>query len=295
MIERPSMHALALFLAVVDHGTMTAAGEAEGIAQPAISQHVHNLERYFGVPLIERHGRHVRPTAAGLIVATYTRQLLSTVDAMQQALDDLAGLRRGRLVIGASATVAETWLPRVLGEYRVAFPEIELQVAIGNSDRILRDVLERRVGLAVIGRPVDVGDIEATPVFEDRLALFVAANHPLASRGSITLRDLGAETFVFREPGSATRDFMLGCLEERGFRPIETIQLGSNEAVKRGVAARLGVGILSAQTLEVDLRAGDIAILDCTDWTCRREFWRIRRRDRVLSAAEQAFIDRCQA
>jgi DNA-binding transcriptional LysR family regulator len=289
MKERPTLQALAVFVAVLDHGTMTTAADVEAIAQPAISVHVRNLERYYGVPLLERSGRRVRPTPAGELVASYARQVLALVDDLGHAVYDLQEMRRGRLTVGASATVAETWLPRILGQYRRTFPDIELEVSIGNSERILHEIGQRRLGLAVVGRLDPDPDLEAYPVFRDTLRLFAAVDHPAHARGTLRLADLADDLFIFREPGSATRDFMLGCLSASGFMPTSTIQLGSNEAVKRAVAAGLGIGILSEQTLDVDIRAGDIAILTCSDWACGREFWLVHRRDHVLSRAEDAF------
>src|SRR5919112_3673027 len=209
MKERPNLHALALFLATVEHGTMTAAAEAEGIAQPAISVHIRNLERFFGMPLVERSGRRVRPTAAGEVVATHVRRILSGVDELGYALADLDGLRSGRLVVGASATVAETWLPEVLGRFRRAHPAVELEVRLGNSEQILHGVHERSLGFGLIGRTVDDPALLSRPVFEDRLELFVAADSPYSGAADLHLTDLSDETFVLREPGSATREAVL--------------------------------------------------------------------------------------
>lgn len=289
MKERPSLHALEVFVAVLDHGTMTSAADIESIAQPAISVHVRNLERYFGVALLERSGRRVRPTPAGEVVGAFARQILGMVDGLDSAVEDLHGLHKGRLEIGASATVAEIWLPQMLGHFRKTFPGIELEVSIGNSERVLQDLRQRRIGLGVVGRPDPGPDLDAQSVFHDTLRLFAARDHPAHAIPALRLPDLGGETFVFREPGSATREFMLGCLERCGFMPSSTIQLGSNEAVKRAVAAGLGIGILSEQTLDVDVRAGDVAMLSCPEWECGREFWLVRRRDHVLSRAEEAF------
>lgn len=291
MIERPSLQALALFLAVVEHGTMTAAAEAEGIAQPAISVHVMNLERFYGVPLMERSGRRVRPTATGELVATYARRITGLVDELGHAVADLEGLRTGRLVVGASATVAETWLPQMLGRFRQAYPAIEMEVRIGNSEQILHEVRERALGFGIVGRSDPGPDLVARRLFGDALELFAAAGSSLLARRPLRLADLVDETFVLRESGSATREYMLGCLASHDLEPIKTVQLGSNEAVKRAVAAGLGVGILSAQTLDVDVRAGDLVILQCADWECHRHFWLVQRHDRVPSRAEQAFLD----
>lgn len=289
MFERPSLHALAVFLAVVDHGTMTAAAEAEGIAQPAISVHVHNLERYFGVPLMERDGRRLRPTEAGEVVAAYTRRLLGLTDEMAQEVADLDMLRGGRLVIGASATVAETWLPPLLGRFHSDYPAVALEVRLGNSDHVLHGVRDRSLGFGLIGQPKSDTNLVTQPVLEDRLSLFVAANSAYLSQ-QIQLADLLTEPFVLREHGSATREVVLRCLESSEVMPGQIIELGSNEAVKRSVAAGLGVGILSERTLDVDVRAGDVGILDCADWDCRRQFWLVHRADRLLSRAEQAFL-----
>jgi DNA-binding transcriptional LysR family regulator len=290
MKERPSLHALALFLATVEHGTMTAAAEAEGIAQPAISVHVRNLERFYATPLVERSGRRVRPTAAGELAAAYARRILGLVDEFGEALADLAGLHGGRLVVGASATVAETWLPAILGRFRRAHPAVELEVRLGNSERILHDVRERFLGFGIIGRREDDPSLLVRPVFEDRLELFTAADSPLAGAAGLHLTDLAREVFVLREPGSATREAVLSCMRTIGFAPANEVQLGSNEAVKRAVAAGLGVGVLSARTLDVDVRAGDIATVPCANWDCRRQFWLVRRADRMHSSAERAFL-----
>src|SRR5687767_8353174 len=179
MKERPSLHALALFLATVEHGTMTAAAEAEGIAQPAISVHIRNLERFYATPLVERSGRRVRPTAAGELAAAYARRILGLVDEFGEALADLEGLHGGRLVVGASATVAETWLPAVLGRFRRAHPAVEIEVRLGNSEHILHDVRERSLAFGIIGRREDDPFLLVRPVFEDRLELFAAADNSL--------------------------------------------------------------------------------------------------------------------
>ncbi len=290
MKERPSLHALALFVAVVDCGTMTAAGEAEGVAQPAISVHVRNLERFYGAPLLERSGRRVRPTAAGDLLVAHARRILGLVDEGEQALADQQGLRGGCLVVGASATVGETWLPELLGRFRRAHPGVQLEVRLGNSEEIVQAVRDRALGFGVVGRPDPDPDLEARPVVEDRLELFAPADSPYLCRAGLRVADLGEETVVLREPGSATREAVLRCLSARGVAPTKTLQLGSNEAVKRAVAAGLGVSVLSAQVLDVDLRAGDVTLLRCADWDCRRRFWLVHGRDRLLSPAERAFL-----
>lgn len=291
MLERPSLHALAVYLAVVDHETMTAAAEVEGISQPAISAHLKSLEGFFGTPLMERSGRRVRPTAAGALVADYTRRILRLTDELTRAVADLEGLRAGTLIIGASSTVGEQMLPAVLGRFHRAYPGVGLVLSIGNTAEIAHKVLERALDLGIVGKPQQHPELKATPVFDDHLEIFVAPDSPLAVGTQLAVSELDGQMFVLREAGSATRDLALGCLAAQGCTPGETIELGSNEAVKRAVSAGLGVGVLSTHTIAVDRQVGAVVVLDCTGWECRRQFWLIHRQDRLLTHAERAFID----
>ena len=290
MRERPSLHGLAIFLAVIDNETMTAAAAVEGLSQPAISMHVKALEHFFGTALVERSGRRVRPTAAGNIVAEYTRRIIGLTDELSRSVADLEGLAAGRLVIGASSTVGEQFLPEVLGQFHRAYPGVGLSLRIGNSGEIIQAVTDRRLDLGIVGQAADDPDLAALPVFDDALELFVAPDDPRTGSDQLRVTDLAGATFVMREAGSATRDLALETLASSGCIPRETIDLGSNEAVKRAVAAGLGIGVLSTHSVAVDRRAGDVVTLRVSDWVCTRQFWLVHRRDRQLSRAEHTFI-----
>lgn len=291
MRERPTLHALAVYLAVTDNGTMHAAAEREGISQPAISAHVKSLERFFHVALLERSGRRVRPTASGELVADFTRRMLAMMDELDQQLADLAGLHTGRLVVGASSSFGETILPGILAHFHRAYPGIEIAARVGNTDEIVRGVLDRTFGLGIIGADRHDTGVESWPIFDDTLHLFVAPSHPLLVRTTLSPRDLGGETFVLREAGSATRELALQTLAKHGVVPMRVIEFEGNEAVKRAVAADMGIGILSHHTLAVDYRAGEVVQLPCAEWQCRRQFRVLHRHDRMLARAEQAFLD----
>ncbi len=290
MIERPSLHALALFAAVLDHGTMTAAAEVEQISQPAISAQIKLLESYYGTLLLERQGRRVRPTAAGQLVADYARRIIRLADEAKRAVDDLEGLASGRLIIGASSTVGEQLLPTYLGRFHSAYPNVALEIAIGNTDEILQRVLARELDLAFIGRAPNHPDLVAEPVFSDQIVAFVAPGDLLLRDAPLDPARLSNCQFVVRERGSATRDLALKCLRASGCIPSRIIELGSNEAVKRAVEARLGVGLLSTHAIEAERLAGLLEDLPLCRWDCRRSFWLIYLSDRILTRAERAFL-----
>jgi DNA-binding transcriptional LysR family regulator len=290
VIERPSLHALAVFLAVVEHGTMTAAAEAEGISQPAISAQIKVLERYYGSTLLQRTGRGVVPTATGHVVAGHARRILALVDELDRLVRDLEGLKSGRLVIGASSTVGEQFLPAHLGRFHVAYPHVALEVRIGNTGEITAAVVTRELDFAFVGSPPESDELIAEPVFADDVVAFVAPGDPLLRDAPIVPATLSGRQFVLRERGSATRDLGLHCLAAAGCEPAHVIELGSNEAVKRAVEAGLGIGLLSTHALEAERLAELLVDLPIAGWECGRSFWLIRRRDRVLTRAEQAFL-----
>ena len=290
MRERPSLHGLALFAAVVEHGSLTAAAEAEEISQPAISAQVKALERYFGTSLLVRGGRGATPTEAGRLVADYARRAIGLVDELGRAVADLEGLAAGRLVIGASSTVGEQLLPAYLGRFHRAYPQVALEVRIGNTDEITEQVLGRTLDLAFVGREPKSEALTVEPVFADEVVAFVAPGDPLLAERPLPPAKLSGRQLVLRERGSATRDLALSCLAAAGCTPGHVFELGSNEAVKRAVEAGLGIGLLSTHAIEAERLAGLLEDLPLAAWSCRRTFWLIHRRDRGLSRAEQAFL-----
>ena len=290
MHERPTIQALALFAAVVEAGTMTRAAKTTGLTQPAISAQVKALERYYGTPLLDRGGRGSALTAAGRLVGDYAGRVLALVDELGRAVADLEGLGAGELVVGASSTVGEQLLPAYLGRFHAAHPKVRLSVRIGNSAEVTRLVAARALDFAVVGQEPDDPDLLAEPVLEDRLVAFVAPGDPLLRTAPLPARALCGRQFVMRETGSATRALAERCLRATSCGPGHVIELGSNEAVKRAVEAGLGIGLLSTHAIEAERLAGLLVDLPLAGWDCRRSFWLIRRRDRALTRAEQAFL-----
>jgi DNA-binding transcriptional LysR family regulator len=290
MIERPTLHALAIFRAVIAHGTMSAAAEVEGLSQPAISTQIKALERYYGTPLLERHGRGIRPTLAGRLVNDYANRVLALVDELGRGVADLHDLAAGDLVVGASSTVGEQLLPAFLGQFHAAYPNVRLSVRIGNSASISERVSARELDFAIVGEQPTDPDLVSEPIFEDQIVAFVAPGNPLLRQTPMTPLALCGRQFVLREMGSATRALAERCLYATSCGPGHVIELGSNEAVKRAVAAGLGIGLLSTHTIEAERLAGLLVDLPVMGWQCRRSFWLIRRHDRALTRAEEAFL-----
>ena len=167
---------------------------------------------------------------------------------------------------------------------------VALEVRIGNTGEITAAVVTRELDFAFVGSPPETDELIAEPVFADDVVAFVAPGDPLLRDAPIDPAALSGRQFVLRERGSATRDLALHCLAAAGCEPAHVIELGSNEAVKRAVEAGLGIGLLSTHAIEAERLAELLVDLPLQGWECGRSFWLIRRRDRVLTRAEQAFL-----
>ncbi len=284
-------HHLRLFQMTARLGQVAQAATALHISQPAISKQIKALERALGVSLFDRVGRRLRPTPAGEIVQAYADQIFGLTEELHRALADLQGLRRGRLVVGASTTVGEYLLPRALGRFRQAHPGVDLVLEIGNTEQILDRVLTQGFDLGFIGKAVEHEAIVVEPYRDDEVVVIASPHHPLSQRRAIPPAALRGEPVIVREPGSATRATAEAEAARLGVQLTTVMSLGSNEALKEAVAAGLGLGLISRHAIERELRTGEVTVLKIRGWSGRRQLSIIYSRGRRLHALAEAFLE----
>ena len=240
-----TLHRLELFLSVLDAGGVGRAAQARRVSQPAVSEHLRGLEAFFGVPLFERTGRGVRPTAAARLIEPFVRQALGLVTSAEQAAIELRGIRAGAVAVGASTTPGTYLLPEVLGRFHTVHPQIALRLRIGDTREVEQWVAAGAVELGVIGAaPVRPG-LVAEPWVKDELVAIVARRHELARRRMVSAAALAQEPYISREEGSSTRAVAAQCFAQMGLTLRPVMELGSTEAVREAVAAGLGVSVVS--------------------------------------------------
>jgi len=240
-----TLHRLELFLAVLDTGGVARAAATRHISQPAVSEHLRGLEAHFGVALLERRGRGVRPTAAARALEPFARQAVELLRHAERAAEELRGVQAGALTIGASTTPGTYLLPAALGVFHAAYPAVSLTLKIGDTREIERLVAVGELELGVIGEAPLVHGLVATPWVGDEMVLIVPRGHPLARRRSVPPEALAAEPYIAREEGSSTRAVAERYLAERGVGVKAAMELGSTEAIREAVAAGLGVAVVS--------------------------------------------------
>jgi DNA-binding transcriptional LysR family regulator len=285
-----TLEQLRVFLAVAERLHMTRAAAALNMTQSAASASVAALEARHGVRLFDRVGRGLALTEAGRTLLPEARAVLARAGQAVQALDDLAGLRRGALTVGASQTVASYWLPPHLARFGEAHPGVKLTMIAGNTAQVAQAVLD---GVAEIG--FVEGEV-ANPLLArrrlagDRLGLYAAARHALSGT-AIDAAALRTLAWVMRDEGSGTRAALEVALVRIGVDPDAlhvVLDLPSNEAALAAVAAGGAVTAVSELAARPMLAEGRIVRLDLD--LGERRFDLIARVDRRRSRAAEALL-----
>ena len=287
-----TLRQLEVFLAVVRAGSFRGGADALHLSQPALSQHVAELERVLGARLFDRLGRRIAPTEAGRILAEHITRLFANLTSAREAVAELAGLTRGSLQVGASTTPGIYVFPVVMAAFERRYPGIALALTIANSRAIEARIQANELDLGVVGgHALRPGEECVSAGLVDELVLIVARTHPLAGRREVASSQLARERLLIREEGSATRQVTERSLQRAGARLGRTMELGHTEAIKQAVIAGLGVAFVSVHAVQGELSSGRLHALRLRGLPIRRHFHVIRHEARALSASARAFIE----
>lgn len=285
-----NIHLLKIFHAVARSGSFSRAASELAISQPSVSIQVGELERQFGVELFEPAGKSVRLTEAGRVCFDYAGRILALLDEAQRAMDEVKGLRRGRLLVGATQTPGTYILPGLLGRLKGEYPRLEVTLRIGEPRKIQEMVQRQELDVAVTGWRVSLPDLEAIAIAADELVLVTAPTHRLAGVADVAVSDLSGESFIMRERGSGSREIVDDALHRAGVYITPTLELEGVDAVKQAVAANLGISMLSRYAIDLEVASGRLCVVPVRGFSVKRTIWLVRHRDRQLSRAAQAFV-----
>src|SRR5574343_1330043 len=197
---------LQVFHAVAKHLSFTRAADALFMTQPAVTFQVKQLEEQYSTRLFERRHGSISLTPAGELVLAYAEKILALSDEMDIRLSEMTGEMRGPLLVGASTTIAEFMLPRVLGEFNALYPQVRARLIVANSESIESRVAEHTLDVGLIEEPAKGSGLNSVICCEDELRVICAADYPLAKLKTVTPKVLTDYEFISREPGSGTRE-----------------------------------------------------------------------------------------
>ncbi|OMF76026.1 LysR family transcriptional regulator [Paenibacillus glucanolyticus] len=289
-----NFHQLHIFYTVAERGSFSAAAQALHMSQPAVTMQVQALEEYFGTKLLNRSTKRMELSEAGMTLLPFARRSLELSQETDAAMAAFSNKLQGRLQLGASLTIGEYVLPRLLGPFGREYPDISIMLKVMNTTQILEEIASHQLNFGLIEAPVEHPDMVLDAVMEDELKLIVPSGHPLAAReDKICLEEVLAYPFVLREKGSGTRQVMEDVLLERGFDPgsIQTVmELGSTGAVKSAVEEGLGITMLSISTVKHETALGLVKMIDIADASFKRNFYSIQLRSALLPMSAITFL-----
>lgn len=228
-------------------------------------------------------------TQAGVALYSCATEILKLHELAKRSVADLVELVTGSLTIGASFTIGEYVLPRVLAAFSKKYSQVEYAVTIGNTELIHERALEGSIDIGLVEGHIEDKHLIIEEFLQDEMVMIVSMQHSLAKNKYIKRDDLKNETFIMREEGSGTRIALEEVLQEISLKPASVVTLGSTQAIKEAVEAGLGVALLSKWALRKELKLGTLKIVRVKDLKKTRSFTVIRRKERFESKACNEF------
>ena len=250
---------LTVFRKVAEQLSFRKAAEELFLTQPAVSLQIKALEEELGVLLLDRSGSQVKLTKTGTTLLNFAEKSNSLLQEAKLQILLFSGRHEGTLTLGASTTIAQYVLPRLLSEFCTTHPKVRPRLVSGNTEQIVADVDDEKIALGFIEGPPKNRDLTVVPFLEDELVLLAPAGHEWAERGEIEPEELVHSPLILRERGSGTREIVELALERHHIRRSSlnvVMELDSVEAIKSAVESGFGVGFASRWAIAKDVRIG---------------------------------------
>ena len=282
------LHHLRYLRAVVRTGSVTAAAEAEYVAQPSVSKQLRALERELGVPLFHRVGRKVVPTDAAVALADCADRVFDEIAATLAAVSGPDSALGGSLRMCATETVTDNLLPPALAELRLRYPRCHILVEMLGTDDAIERILADEFDLAIVVLPLFDSRLEVQPLLTEEILLAVGRDHRWAREGRVALRDALAEpNLLLSMPGLGLRAMVDEAARDAGIELQTTFEIRSQQAILALVAS--GGGIALSPRMSVEGRADVVAL--ALDPPLQREVGWIRRKGRHLPRIAEELLD----
>lgn len=280
---------LQVFYTVARRLSFTKAAEELYITQPAVTKHIHELERHFKLKLFERNGNKTELTAAGNSLLQHTESLLSMYRNMEFEMNDLAKKHSGKLRIGASTTVAQYIIPPVLASFRQKFKEVGITLISGNTEQIEKAILHNEIDVGIIEGHSKNKSLQYSAFLKDEIVLVCNSHHPLARKEILKPEDLKNIPLLLREPGSGTLEVIIKALKDIDIKLSQLkieMQLDSTESIKSYLLHSPCMAFISIYAVLEELQKKDCMIKDVKGLSIERPFYIIQPHGQSSSLSE---------
>ena len=292
-----NVNQLRMLVAIVEHGSFSEAARVAGVSQPAASMQIQSLEADLGVTLLERRYRHVELTDAGRALLPHARAVIAQMETARDEIERLADTVSGHLVLVASTTPGQYVLPRLLGSFLRAHPEVSVSLHVTDTAEVVRLVDAGEAHLGMTGAELPNPRVRSIAAGTDRLVLVAGPASPLAGRTDLTLADVVEQPFIVREEGSGTRMVVEQTMRAAGVDPEDlrvVMELGTCEGIVSAVEGGMGVGVVSHWMADKALTLGTIVEVRTLEVPVERPLYIVTPEGAMRRAAE-ALLDHLQS
>ncbi|MCC3868563.1 LysR family transcriptional regulator [Terrisporobacter mayombei] len=282
---------LRIFITIVECKTMRKAAEKLYISQPAVSQAVSELEKYYGVKLFERLSQRLYITEAGKTLLSYARHIVSSFEDMESAMFDVSS--RMTIKVGGSVSIGTTMLIDIVEKLEEEISGIDVRVTVDNTSTIENKVCLSELDLAIVEGCLQSDEIIQIPVHNDELVMVVGKNHLFWDRQSISISELHNQDVISREEGSTNRNQFEQLLIENKIKINKKWRCTNTEAIKNLVKNGKGIAIISKLLIEKEIEDGKLRVLNVDNLKVFRENKLIYHKNKYISPQMKKFIDIC--
>ena len=284
-----NLHQLATFQVVAKHCSYIRAAKELHFSQPAVSAQIRQLEESMGVKLFDKIGHRTHLTPAGEELYLYSQKIFTLIDETLEAMEALRSPHHGRLHVGADTTVGTYVVPKLLGKFHELYPHVEITLEVVNRSYLVDALVNNRIDMVLMGKVPTEASVFVAPFVPNELVLIAAPTHRLAGCVQVSFAELAREHFLMREVGSGTREALEDAFRDAGLPLLVSMQVGNNSAIKQGVAASLGIALISRVAIDMELETGRLVMLDVEGFPITRQWRLVHLKEKNLSATARAF------
>lgn len=280
---------LKILEAVVEHNSYTDAAKSLYMTQPAVSMQIKQMELQIDLPLFEREGKQVSLTEAGRELLHYARNIRQQLDEAEQMLEELKGLKRGKLHLTMAST-ANYFAPQLIAAFHHDYPGAQVTLDVTNRTGLLDALDNNTTDMVIMGKPPKGHKLTGIRFMDNPLVVIAAPTHPLAKQKiTIPLAELADEPFIVRERESGTRIAAENFFAMHDMQLTTGMEMNRSEAIKQAVMAELGLGIVSLHTIEMELALKRVVVLKIEDFPIKRQWFIVHRKGKRFAAIPEAF------
>jgi DNA-binding transcriptional LysR family regulator len=262
--------ALKTFVTLAEVKNFTKTAELLLMSQPSVSLHIKNLEKEFQTQLFLRSPKFLKITPTGEILYDRAKQIITIYEQTKQDILEQHNIIKGELKIGASFTIGEYILPSLLIDLQKDYPDLELQVIIGNTEEIVQSVRLFQVDIGLIEGQTNEKELSVHPFLQDELFIISSNDHKLANKNDVTITDLQNQSWITRELGSGTGEYLNHVIRSNGLKVKSLLTISSNQGIKETVINGMGLSLLSRSVIARDVQHKNLSIIKLKDHSFNR-------------------------